>query len=471
MLSSINNSLPPLQDLPDAGSTTSISEILTTVYRMALESGDLPSLLDNIKALVESKRDSSACRILVLPDTSGDAAPHAYRVTGDWFAPLVESQSANDDPLWDVAQNQDIKIVPAMRSSRAYRDHTVRAMMAGWAAFTAVPFHDGDLCGAIALYRHSNDAQFQDDYNFLVAIAQGIGLGLRVANDKNATIANDHTLNIISKAIPGVVYQRHVSVTGEIRYTYISESAREFFGVEPNQILNDPQALFAHYDPDYRDSFREKLLEASKNMSTWDVEAMIRLPDGGVRYTHAMARPERKADGSVLWTGVILDANRIKQAELAAALAESRTRSNIIESLSQAFLMFDATDHLLLANSHFYELFPEFRETVVPGCSYAEFARLEHEAFAARALVSPEAFDDGEARKRHRENGRMIVERHLSDDRWMMVSEHRTDDSSTVILYTDVSELKQRERRIQHLAYHDSLTGLCNRNAFRRTLD
>ncbi len=471
MRPSINNTVPSLQEAPDTGINTSISDILTAVCRMALEAGDMSSLLGAIKALVESSRVSSACRILVLPETSGDGAAPAYLVTADGFTPLGEAQSIENDPLWDVALNQDIKIVPALRSSRMHRDHTVRAMMAGWTGFTAVPFQDGKLRGAVALYRHGNDAKFHDDYSFLAAIAQGIGLGLRVAHDKSSVIANDHTLNMISKAIPGVVYQRRVSATGEICYTYISESAREFFGVDPKQILSDPQALFAHYDPDYRDSFREKLIEASKNLSTWDVEAMIRLPDGGVRFTHAMARPERKADGSVLWTGVILDANRIKQAELAAALAESRTRSNIIESLSQAFLMFDAGDHLLLANSHFYELFPEFRKTVVPGCTYEEFARLEHEAFANRALVLPEAFDDGAARRRHRENGRMIVERHLSDDRWMMVSEHRTDDGSTVILYTDVSELKQRERRIQHLAYHDSLTGLCNRNAFRRTLD
>ena len=113
---------------------------------------------------------------------------------------------------------------------------------------------------------------------------------------------------------------------GDIRYTSISESARDLFGVEAEKIVGDPDALFRHYDKDYRESFRDKLIAASKAMSAWDVEARIVRPDGQVRYTHAVARPARLADNSVLWTGVILDAARIKAAERAAAVAEARTR-------------------------------------------------------------------------------------------------------------------------------------------------
>ncbi len=46
----------------------------------------------------------------------------------------------------------------------------------------------------------------------------------------------------------------------------------------------------------------------------------------------------------MLWTGVILDATRIKEAELAANAAEARTRQAIVESLSQGLLLFDRDD-------------------------------------------------------------------------------------------------------------------------------
>ena len=45
------------------------------------------------------------------------------------------------------------------------------------------------------------------------------------------------------------------------------------------------------------------------------MEASIIDADGKIRFTHAIAKPERLPDGSTLWTGLILDATRIKLAE------------------------------------------------------------------------------------------------------------------------------------------------------------
>ena len=110
--------------------------------------------------------------------------------------------------------------------------------------------------------------------------------------------------------LPGVVvYQRVVTPDERIFYTYISEGCWDLFGVSPQQILSDPEALFGRHSDEYRAKFRERLLTASKALSTWDVEASIDTVDGRRKYTHAIARPERQADGSVLWTGVYLGRN------------------------------------------------------------------------------------------------------------------------------------------------------------------
>src|SRR5262249_37327684 len=159
----------------------------------------------------------------------------------------------------------------------------------------------------------------------------------------------------------------------------------------------------SHFGPEYRATFRDKLLKASREMCLWDVEAQIIRPDGQIRHTHAIARPRREEDGSVVWTGVILDATRIKEAEAAAAASEARTRKAIVESIPQGLLLYDHEDRLVVCNSHFCELFPGLAATARPGARYEDVLRAEHDP-----ALNPDASlidAGGELSQRLREHG------------------------------------------------------------------
>ena len=262
--------------------------------------------------------------------------------------------------------------------------------------------------------------------------------------------------------LPGVViYQRLVTPDGQIRYTYISEGARELFGVSAEEIISDPKALFSCHSADYSAKFKERLLAASKSLTSWDVEASIVSRDGRKKYTHAIAQPERKPDGSVLWTGVILD--------------ETRSRTAFFENLSQGFLLYDAEDRLILRNNHFLEMLPALHDVAVPGAHYSDITRAEIAGDRAASLEDPELFDS-ELYEMYRQrlekhaDAHSMFERELDRDRWLLVNEHRTEEG-TVVLYTDISELKRREREIRHLAYHDVLTNLPNRMLFHERIE
>src|SRR3979490_1888472 len=262
--------------------------------------------------------------------------------------------------------------------------------------------------------------------------------------------------------LPGVViYQRLVTPDGQIRYTYISGGPRELFGVSAEEIISDPKALFSCHSADYSAKFKERLLAASKSLTSWDVEASIVSRDGRKKYTHAIAQPERKPDGSVLWTGVILD--------------ETRSRTAFFENLSQGFLLYDAEDRLILRNNHFLEMLPALQDVAVPGAHYSDITRAEIAGDRAASLEDPELFDS-ELYEMYRQrlekhaDAHSMFERELDRDRWLLVNEHRTEEG-TVVLYTDISELKRREREIRHLAYHDVLTNLPNRMLFHERIE
>ena len=206
----------------------------------------------------------------------------------------------------------------------------------------------GRTLGAITLYYKAPYQPTKEDFR----MTDGMASLLRFADnnellEKSRQFANARIASLAA-TIPGVVYQRLVTPDGDIRYTYISEGAKQLFGVSPEEIVADPQALFDCHGPEYRADFRERLLEASRELTMWDVQAQIITRDGEEKWTHAIARPHRQADGSVLWDGVILDATRIKKAEVElqrakeAAEAASRAQAEVVEKLNSAHERFAA---------------------------------------------------------------------------------------------------------------------------------
>ena len=231
-------------------------------------------------------------------------------------------------------------------------------------------------------------------------------------------------------ALPNVVvYQRLVMPNGQIRYTYISEGAYDLFGVSAEEILSNPNALFSCHSADYSAKFKERLLAASKALTIWDVEASIISRDGRKKYTHAIARPSRNPDGSVLWTGIILDETRIREA--------------VIESIAQGLLLFDTDDQLILRNSHVLDLFPSLHDVAVPGAKYEDVLRAIQRLNLSGGTSNASSLD--RQMECHRQPNAMF-EYQLEDGRSVLANENRTSDGGTVVVYTDVSELKRREK-------------------------
>ena len=313
-------------------------------------------------------------------------------------------------------------------------------------AFWGCPLQDqnGDVFGVFLMFfaaptaPDSGDAQLLES---LVSLARyAIQNGRRLADLYSA----DQRFASLAASIPGVVYQRIVTPDGEIRYTYISEGAKDLFGVSAEEILADPNALFDCHSPEYRQTFRERLLQASRELKMWDVEATIISRSGERKFTHAIARPHQRADGTVVWDGVILDSTRIKEAERQAAATAEQTRQAIVESLSQGFVLLDGSDRLLISNSSYAGLYPEAAPLLAPGLRYDALVAGE---FTGVADEDEHALGLRKRLEAHRSDNQS-VERRLPSGKWVLINEHRTANNETVILHTDVTEMKEREAEL-----------------------
>lgn len=458
----------PQPDTPPATSLDLTAEMTAHV----LTTGDVLPALDALAEALSARFARGARVFITLSDPSDPALTIRSAEGRTGKSGYLADIGFDAEPAQNGLQRVRIDVTGAKPLASVGKGGALlRAIASGYKEAARMPIIvDGEAAGHVSAF--FNDA-VKDDEKLLDLMEEAAKTGSVIAllhRTMRRSQQGDTRFNAVASTLPGVVYQRVVNPAGEIRYVYISENAYDLFGVTAETILTQPEALFAHYGAEYRNTFRQKLIEASKTMSLWDVEATIQRPDGEVRYTHAIARPSKEPDGSVLWTGVILDATRIKKAEMAAAATEVRTREALVESLSQGVLMFGPDDKLTLRNSHFLGLYPKLADKAVVGAHYEDILRFELGAGLSDFASSAAETELKERLARHGEP-HLVYEREMAGDRHILVNEYRTSENETIVLYTDISELKRRERKIEHIAHHDALTGLPNRVLFHERLN
>lgn len=113
--------------------------------------------------------------------------------------------------------------------------------------------------------------------------------------------------------------------------------------------------------------------------------------------------------------------------------------SDAIESVSDALVLFDRNERIVLFNSRFAAFWKGTRAEVTAGTSLSEIKRL---AVSTGLVTEVDAAADGH------------VLYQLRGQRWVQVSERLTSEGGLVIMYTDITDLKQSEtaRREKALA-------------------
>jgi PAS domain S-box-containing protein len=140
----------------------------------------------------------------------------------------------------------------------------------------------------------------------------------------------------------------------------------------------------------------------------------------------------------------LYDITPLRRAEQARQRSERRL-AEAIESISEGFVCYDGEDRLVICNSRYRDLlYPGLEIDLVPGTTFETIVRRA----AERGYVKDA---DGRVEKwiaerlcQHRNPGEPQIQRR-ENGRWVMVSERRTEDGGTVAVYSDITELKQRE--------------------------
>jgi two-component system cell cycle sensor histidine kinase PleC len=146
----------------------------------------------------------------------------------------------------------------------------------------------------------------------------------------------------------------------------------------------------------------------------------------------------RQADDSAVHLiGIAVDVTEQKSLVEKTVAADIRLR-DAIETIPEAFVLWDSENRMVLCNSNFQLLHNLSDEAIVAGTSYEEVV-----AAGRKPVLRTKQAEDGNAVP-----GGRTFEAQLEDGRWLHISERRTKDGGYVSVGTDITALKLHEERL-----------------------
>ncbi len=210
----------------------------------------------------------------------------------------------------------------------------------------------------------------------------------------------------------------------------LSDYMAAMLEVEPGVVLTT-KALIERVHPRYREALVDALDQAAAN-GAFDVTFPVPLKSGGVRWIDArgQSRQPRRDAGFTSLLGVALDITEARRSKAQAQAAENRLRDGI-ESVSDAFVLFDRQGRLILWNQAFQDAFAFPAGVVVRGAQKDALNQI-----AAEAIKAEHPSASGRAGVREVE---------LKDGRWLQMAERFTGDGGTVVICADITVIRRQE--------------------------
>ncbi|MBD9371548.1 PAS domain-containing protein [Rhizobium sp. ARZ01] len=163
----------------------------------------------------------------------------------------------------------------------------------------------------------------------------------------------------------------------------------------------------------------------------------MRHADGHYVWLRARAQLIRMGSGRTHMIGIAMDVT--EQHRLAQRYQEADQRLAVaIECTSEAFVLWDKDDRLVMCNAHYQQAYGLPDEVLVPGTE-----RIVVHAAAARPVIARRIADASSG------SNAQTSEVQLADERWLQVNERRTSDGGLVSVGTDITMIKRHQVRLR----------------------
>ncbi len=238
---------------------------------------------------------------------------------------------------------------------------------------------------------------------------------------------------------PGMVYQCQLGPDGSMRFPFVSEGAREIYGLDPDAIMADARVIVDNIHEDDRAGFLATVTISAQFLSPWRWEGRAVLSDTDVRWVRGASRPERLPDGTVHWDGVLMDCTEAKATE--ALLAE---QAELLQLSPNAVIVRDLSGRVTFWSDGAVAAY---------GVPVDEaLGQVTHELLQTRFPVSRDAVDEALARdgrwEGELEHVRADGERIVVHSRQLLRHDATGVPQSILVVNSDVTHRKRAEREL-----------------------
>ena len=152
--------------------------------------------------------------------------------------------------------------------------------------------------------------------------------------------------------VPGAIYQFKQETDGSFSFPYISSDCYEICEVSSELLMQNSELILSMIHPEDLSSFEQAIEYSAQTIQPKHWEGRIITPSGKTKWIQTASKPERQADATIIWDGLMIDVSDRKQAE--QELRESQQLLSLIfDTLPQRFFWKDKNFNYLGCNKLF----------------------------------------------------------------------------------------------------------------------